>query len=132
MAQIAESQATLRIMGDDLVPGEISDLLGCEASRQQTTGEELVAPKSGRTRVARSGMWRLFAKKREPEDLDGQVSELLGKLTDDLAVWADLSARFKIDLFVGLFMNVTNEGCSVSAETLRKLGERGIELGLDI
>ncbi len=119
-------------MGDDLVPDEISDLLGCKPSREQTKGEELVAPKSGRTRIARFGMWRLIADKREPEDLDGQVSELLNKLSDDLAVWADLSSRFKIDLFVGLFMNVTNEGCSVSPETLRKLGERGIELCLDV
>jgi len=29
-------------------------------------------------------------------------------------------------------MNVTNEGFSISSETLEALGERGIELGLEI
>ena len=116
---------------DDLDPTEITELLGCEPSFQHKKGQELFAPKSG-TRIARFGMWYLEADWREPEDIDGQVSELLDKLSNDLTVWADLSARFKIDLFVGLEMKETNEGLSISPETLRKLGERGIELGLDI
>jgi len=62
----------------------------------------------------------------------GQVKELLGKLTNDLSVWADIAQRFKIDLFVGLFMDVTNEGVLISPHTMTLLGQRGIELDLDI
>ncbi len=53
-------------------------------------------------------------------------------LTNDLAVWKDLSARFNIDLFCGWFMGNSNEGAIVSATTLQRLGERGIELAVDI
>ena len=119
-------------MGDDLDPDEVTNLLGREPDFGHRKGQEIVAPKSGRTRISRSGMWRLKCKARTPEDLDGQISELLDQLTSDPAVWDDISSRFKIDLFVGLMMKERNEGCLVSESSMRRLGERGIALGLDI
>jgi hypothetical protein len=82
--------------------------------------------------VARRGQWHLAATDSAPEDLDGQVAELLAKLTGDLAVWSDLSRRFDLDLFCGWFMGSSNEGVLVSSKTLLSLGQRGIDLGLDI
>lgn len=132
MAQVAKSQAGLRIIGDDLIPDEVTELLGCPPTAAQFKGEELVVPKTGRVRIAKFGMWRLRATVCQPEDLDGQVSELLDQLSDDPDVWNNLASRFKMDLFVGFFLQDTNEGCVVSPETLHKLGQRGIALGLDI
>lgn len=37
-----------------------------------------------------------------------------------------------MDMFCGLFMQNENEGQSLSAELLAMLGERGIDLSLDI
>ena len=132
MPRLHRSVATLRVMGDALIPGEITALLGAQPSEAQTKGEQLVGPKTGRVRVAKFGMWRLHASERQPEDLASQVQELLGQLTADLSVWADLSRRFEIDLFCGLFMEVGNEGVLLSPRTLITLGERGIKLDLDI
>ena len=84
------------------------------------------------TRIVKSGLWRLNASRREPENLDGQVQEILARLTDNLTVWTDISRRFEIDLFCGLFMKETNEGLTISADVLAALGQRGIEIGLDI
>jgi hypothetical protein len=53
-------------------------------------------------------------------------------LPADLAVWQSLSSRFKLDLFCGFFMQETDEGLEVSADTLRRLGERSISLGVCI
>lgn len=44
----------------------------------------------------------------------------------------DLSSRYEIDLFVGLFMHVFNEGFQLSADCLTILGERGVTLDVDI
>jgi hypothetical protein len=77
-------------------------------------------------------MWRLFATEREPQDLDGQIDELLSKLTDDFNVWASIAEKYKLDLFCGLFMRGSNEGLSISPKSLAALGLRQIELGLDI
>jgi hypothetical protein len=77
-------------------------------------------------------MWRLCAKESKPEDLDSQVSELLGQVTADLTVWSDLAHRFRVDLFCGWFMGSGNEGLSISPETMLSLGQRCIQLELDI
>jgi hypothetical protein len=131
MVTVARSVATLRIIGDALIPDEVTRLLGAAPSDSQTKGQELHG-KSGYVRLARFGAWRLHAPETSPADLDAQVRALLSPLPSDLAVWKELSTRFDIDVFCGWFMNRENEGIGISAETLRLLGERGIELSLDI
>lgn len=131
MGALERSVATLRVSGDDLRPEEITALLGASPTHAQIKGETLVSA-SGRERIARFGMWRLRAKDTEPEDLNAQVEELLAQLTPDLAVWRELSERYRIDLFCGLFMANGNDGVSIAPRILLALGERGIELELDI
>lgn len=78
------------------------------------------------------GQWHLKAMDRQPEDFDGQVAEILGKLTNDLEIWRSLSRNFKVDLFCGWFMEGGDEGLSISPSTMAALSERGIELGICI
>jgi hypothetical protein len=119
-------------MGDELDPAEITKLLGTEPTHAEKKGDKIVGKKTGTVRIVKAGSWRLTADDREPEDLDGQIQEILSKTTQNFAVWQDLGKRFEIDLFCGLFMNGTNEGLSISATSLKALGDRGIEIGLDI
>ena len=132
MACIHHSAATLRIIGDDLIPAEITEALGASPTHVQTKGEKIVGNNTGKDRTARSGMWRLVVSDREPEDLDGQIREILGQLTEDLDVWKSIGSRYKMDLFCGLFMECSNEGMELSPESLLALGSRGIKIGLDI
>ena len=132
MASIHRSAATLRIIGDDLVPDEITQTLGGSPAHAQTKGDKIVGKKTGNVRIARSGMWSLQASDSEPEDLDGQIRFILDQLTDDLTVWGTLASRYKMDLFCGLFMECSNEGMDLAPESLLALGSRGIKLGLDV
>ena len=125
------SLVTLRLFGDDLNPAEITALLGANPTAAHHKGQEFRGNQSGTVRIARTGSWQLDAERREPEDLDAQIFEILDQLTGDLAVWQAL-ARFRPDLFCGLFMCSSNGGVSLSPRALLALGERGIELGLDI
>lgn len=132
MAHLHRTVVTLRIIGDDLIPEEITACLGCPPTSGQRKGEVFIGKKSGREYTRRVGMWSLESPDAEPEDINAQVSYLLNKLTQDISVWSDLRARFEIDLFCGLFMEGSNEGASISPEALQALGQRGIELALDI
>jgi hypothetical protein len=132
MGRIQKSVATLRISGDDLAPGEVSVLLACAPTRSQTKGETIVGRRTGKQRMARSGMWSLECADHEPENLDKQIEELLGKLTGDFETWQALCRRYRVDLFCGLFMGGGNEGLTISPNSLAALGQRGIELALDI
>jgi hypothetical protein len=132
MACISRSVATLRIIGDDLVPNEITQLLGASPTHAQTKGDKIVGKKTGNVSIARTGMWRLRASHCEPEDLDGQIRFIFDQLTDDIAAWESIADRYRMDLFCGLFMECRNEGMELSPESLLALGSRGIKIGLDV
>lgn len=132
MAQISRSKASLRIMGDDLAPEEITRLLGCQPTHAQEKGEQLIGKNTGRVRAAKFGMWRLELAEREPEDIDGMVKELFSRAPATIEVWRGLADRFEVDLFCGLFMHYSNDGLSISPQTMTTLGARGIELMFDV
>ncbi len=132
MAVLSGSAASLRFFGDDLDPDELTLLLGHQPTNSERKGQEIVSKITGKKRTARSGGWRLSAERREPGDLDAQISEVLGQLTDDMSIWQDLTSRFRADVFCGLFMEEGNEGISLSNETLQRLAERGLTIDFDI
>lgn len=112
MAHLHRAVATLRISGDNLIPSEISVLLGTEPTLAREKGKEWRTPK-GEFRIATFGQWHLNASDTKPENLDDQVAELLGKLRTDLSVWSKLSTTFEIDLFCGWFMQEGNDGVEI-------------------
>lgn len=132
MAMLGESAACLRVVGDDLVPEEITRLLGGTPTHFHLKGEQRASKATVRPRPYKSGMWRLNAKSCIPENVDGQIEEILGQLTDDLTVWKTLAENYQVDLFCGWFMTGGNEGLSISPKWLSALGSRGIELSLDL
>jgi hypothetical protein len=132
MAHLYRSAATLRIVGDNLDPDEITALLGCAPTRSERKGDVLTSKTTGRSRTLKLGAWCLEASDREPEDLDGQIAELLDKLSPSMDVWQSIAERYRIDLFCGFFMRETNEGVEISPASLAALGQRRIVLGLDI
>lgn len=122
----------MRIIGDDLVPADISNLLKCAPTTSQKKGDAIVGRKTGIERVARTGMWSLQSSDQEPGNLDRQIEEVMAKLTEDMETWHRLARSYRLDLFCGLFMRVENEGIEISPASLAALGERGIKLKLDI
>ncbi|MDG9670150.1 DUF4279 domain-containing protein [Hahella sp. CR1] len=132
MAHLSRSVVSFRVFGDDLIPEEITNILGCEPTHGQTKGDVIIAKKTGHKRTASTGLWRIRAISREPGNIDDQVREIFDQLTSDPDVWKVLSERYSMDLFCGLFMDVDNEGLLISPHTLRLLGSRGISLDFDI
>ena len=76
MSAIETSIVTLRIYGDDLLPQDITKMLGVSPTHAETKGQEIVGRKTGKVRIAKSGMWRLCASDRKPEDIDGKIREI--------------------------------------------------------
>lgn len=132
MSAVETSAVTLRIHGDDLVPQEITRMLGVSPTHAVLKGQEIVGQKTGRIWIAKSGMWRLCAADRNPENVDAQIQELFSRMTADIAVWRSIAKKYKMDLFCGLFMREKNDGLSISPQSMTTLAERGIELWFDI
>lgn len=130
MGQLKRSVATLRIIGDDLDPAEISRWLGVSPTFSQKKGELIVGRRT--KRVATIGIWSLRATELEPADVDAQIKEILDRLPADLSVWQYITGEYRIDLFCGWFLGNYNEGISISPESMIALGSRGILLDMDI
>jgi hypothetical protein len=128
VAELARAVASLRITGDDLVPAEVTALLGAEPSNSFTRGE----PQPLSQRPRQFGLWSLQSASTEPADVDAQIDEILAQLTPDMTVWAELAQRFNVDLFCGWFMKWGNEGVSLDPASLTALGDRNILLDLDL
>jgi hypothetical protein len=129
MPHLLRSVAALRIGGDALVPEEVSRVIGSPPSHGHQKGEEFGGP-DGLRHQRKSGQWSLQAADYMPGDVDRQIAEILGKLTDDPAIWASLGASYQMDLFCGWFMGGSDEGHDISPESLKALGTRGIKLSI--
>lgn len=141
MPAVHHSKVTLCINGDGLIPQEISTILGVPptygATKRQEkvsrkTGKVIVNRNTGKAIVSKTGMWHLRASDREPEDIDGQVQEIFSKISADIAVWRSITNKYRANLFCGIFMSETNDGLSISPQSMAVLAERGIGLWLDI
>lgn len=134
MGELSESAACLRLFGDDLIPDEITALLGREPTRSDIKGEPRHTPYllPDQVLLSRTGSWRLDFKRRRPGDLDGQIAEILDPLTKDLEIWKELSQKYRMDMFCGLWLESYNEGIGLSVETLKLLSDRYIFIDFDI
>lgn len=127
---VGKVSAGLRIWGDDLDPDEITRLLGCEPTRTRRKGEEVRGKCS--TRTAWTGSWHLKSDLPRSAELAAHISALLDRTTDDPTTWAALGSRYRVDVFCGLFLTAWNQGLELPPDLLRRLGERGITLGIDV
>lgn len=132
MAGLHDLVVALRVFGDDLVPDEITRLLGADPTNSYSQGDEHVGGKGRVFAPRRTGAWIVGTEHQSPGDFDRLTADLLGRMTPDLSVWHGLSARFQLDLYCGLFLALTNEVSVLSAQTLKMLGDRGVELILEI
>lgn len=129
MPAISRALATLRVIGVDLDPAEITRLLACAPTRAHRKGDDLQKDPAKASNVARSGLWALEAKRTAPADVNSQIGELLSLVTADLSVWTTLASSYKLSVLCAWFMEEGNEGEDLSPETIRALGDRGIALG---
>ena len=131
MGQLQKSAATIGFYGDDIYPDEITALLRVKPTVGVAKGGTWVTS-LGAEKVAHTGSWRIKTDYCEPEDLNRQIAALLAPITCDLAVWRELTRRFRGVVFCGLWMKSYNDGLQLSAEVLGSLAERGLILDLDI
>jgi hypothetical protein len=131
MTALGRSTATILIRGDDLDPAALTLLLQVpptSAARKGETGRSASNP----TKTYEIGHWRLEAQPCEPGDLDTQISGLISRLPAKPSVWAELTRRYHVEMFCGIFMNEANELSELRPQTLRLLAERGLTLTLDL
>ena len=131
MGKLRQSAATLGFYGDDLDPDEITMLFGTTPTVGVVKGGRWITS-TGFEKIAYTGSWRINAEYSEPEDLNRQIKDLLAPLTSDLTIWHDLTRRYRLVMFCGLWLSTFNDGLELSPQSLGLLAARGLILDLDI
>ncbi len=75
-------------------------------------------------------MWMLDSAGGGPS-VDDHLRWLLGRLPEK-RIWLEVSEGLKVDIVCSITIEAENQGFSLSAETLRCLGEFGIELSFEV
>lgn len=125
---------TLRIRSEDLIPDEVSKIMGCEPDDSQQKGRPVLREDGTVVHVARFGAWRLILKPEDTDEWDcaEAMMLLLRRLPSAVGVWHRLTNKYKVDFFVGLSMPSKNKGFEFSPTVMKYLGDRGIVAGFDI
>jgi hypothetical protein len=121
---------SLRFIGENLDPAEISRALGCKPSEAVRKGDTLLV--NGSPTKAPTGVWRLKLAADDRGTFDDKVGTLLGLVSDDPKAWAFVTASYRCELFVGVFLTTANEGLRISASTMERLSRRGVQIEFDI
>jgi hypothetical protein len=125
---------TLRISREDLVPDDVTKLLGCTPDEAQQKGKPVLRKDGTVMRIAKSGAWQLILKPEDTDEWDCAEAMMLvlRRLPNGVGLWRRLTKKYKVDFFVGLSMPAKNKGFGLSPEVMKYLGDRGIEAGFDI
>lgn len=116
MAQPDYFRVTFRVRGLEAEAKSISRLLECEPSDDPNAAG-----------------WH-YSLDKEWEDLNRAINTILDELTSDLKQWQRLATEFEgvPEIFIGVFSSHMNFGVHLKQETLKRIGERQIELDFDV
>lgn len=125
---VDETRVTLGVYGPDVQPEEISALLRCTPTSAHRRGD---ARRPGIPPWPQ-GAWLLTVEGMAPAGPDEVVQQLLGRLPDDPAIWAQLAAKHTVRVTFGIFVGAWNRGFELSPAAVRQLAVLGVPIGFDI
>jgi hypothetical protein len=125
---------SIEITADDLVPDEVTALLGVTPTQTQQKGKPWTTADGKKERIGKFGRWSLRLDPAEANELEVAESAvtLLNRVPADIAVWEALSCRATIRLSVGLGLESLHQGLSIDPGLLRRLADRRMALDLAI
>jgi ribosomal protein L19 len=127
---IDRSRVALRIIGGDLDPEKISELLSCKPSTSIKKGDTIRSKNKDRT--ATIGRWSLDSDLSDESNLEEKIWNILKKVSSDQKIWDSITNKYQVDLFCGVFLESENRGFRLSVEIMKELSRFGIEIGFDI
>ena len=131
MAKLVDTSVSLCFYGDDLNPDALTQLLGITPSRSGRK-DEFVVRKTGNSHMVKTGYWRLQSEDSLSGDMDWQLTDLFGRMSDDLRVWRELSLSYNGEIFFGWFLTSSNDMANISAQTIQHCAARGLSLSFDV
>lgn len=125
-----ECSVSLQFWSEDLIPDEVTYLLGINPTRSSKKGDVVRSPTC--EQIRKFGLWLYSVNKFPVGSLEAQINILFDKLTANIDVWRELSTRFEADLLFGLNLEQSSSVLNFSQQTLQRIRERSLSISLDL
>lgn len=130
MANVDNATTSLSVTARDLDPADVTTLLGCMPTRSFRAGD--VRSTRSPDQRWKHGGWILKTTLDRQADLGAQIEDLLDQVTQDVAVWQQITERFSARIFCGIFMERENEGFGLDPDVLARLAVRKLPVDFDL
>jgi hypothetical protein len=128
---IEKFKITLRVIGGDgFDPEYLTRVLGCRPTAAEVKGQRVVTP-SG-TRIGQESRWSLTIESDHSGEVEQGITALLNRLPGNLDLWRDLTQRYHVDIYCGMFLRTANRGFGLSPQVSRMLSERNLGVGFNL
>ena len=128
---IERYKVTLRVYGGDgFDPDYVTKVLGCRPTMAEVKGQRVVTPAG--TRTAQESRWSLTVESGRHDEVEQGITALLNRLPSSLDLWRDLTHRYYIDIYCGMFLQTSKRGFGLSPQVSRMLADRNLGIGFDL
>lgn len=128
--EIKKVSVSLRFIGDELNPDEVTSMLKCQPTKAFRKGNTIPDEKYQRT--ATTGGWILQSSLSDRENIEKHIIALFSSVSNEMHIWQYLTGRYRADLFIGIFMEDWNQGIELSSDLIKQITERHLKLSFDI
>ena len=122
---VDESAVSLRFWGDSLVPEAVTHALGMQPHLAFARGDSLA---TGAAPAQLTGMWMYWIERCDETSIENKILQILEQFPQDLNIWNDLNSTLNSGLFSSLWLHQLEHEQKLTADTLLKLGQRGLTL----
>jgi hypothetical protein len=131
--QMVSTKASFRIMGKDLDPSEITNLLHVHPDQSHRCGDPNISKSGRRYADYTEGLWALHSSADEASAIDEHLEALVTKLWQHRDLLQEFKKRgYKIDISVGIFSIDDNMGFVLKNTLLRRVMQLGVDLDFDL
>lgn len=125
---VDRSNVKIAIYGTDLIPEEITSLIGVQPTESFRRGYV----RSPRSYPTRHGAWFLESRGLAPDGPDVQLRTVLAQVPTSKEVWEKIAENHTIQIRFGIHMSGWNKGFGLPKELLSQLAAINADLEFDI
>src|SRR5262249_5403082 len=130
---MVSTKASFRIIGKDLDPSEITELLHMHPDQSHRCGDPHISKSGHRYADHTAGLWALESSVDETHAINEHLEALVAKLWKHRSLLQEFRNRgYKIDIFIGIFGIDDNMEYVLKHTLLRRVMQLGVDLDLDL
>lgn len=130
--QAVEVKASFRLMGVELEPDVVTQVMGVEPESAHRKGAARQGRAKGRMAPFREGLWS-YSAKGEGRSLEEQLDEIIQVVRPRSEKIKELVAQgMRADVFVGIFSDDANFAITIEPLMLEQLADLALRLELDV